>query len=207
MGHTSICGDLGVDVTSLALVQVDLGLEDIDLLSLHLKLLPEMLLQVLHLLLLGIVVVNEDRLVGGVELTVQLELVLAFLADHVEQICIFLNGFSELTLDLLKLSILFFNITDALLFCLLVLHLLIKHSLGGTRHLKRVQVNQVTKPKHLSLIVFTFPVIAHFFVFIDFFALLRFLGFSFSLFVLQLLNFNVKLALTVNQLQQLISGK
>jgi len=64
VSNAAVSGNLGVDVAALALIQVDLGLQDVDLFSLHLQLLSEMLFQVLHLLLLCVVVIREDSLVG-----------------------------------------------------------------------------------------------------------------------------------------------
>ena len=125
MGDTSIRGDLSVDVTALALVQVNLSLQNVNFLRLHLELLSKVLLEILHLLLLSIVIVNKNSFVGRVKLTIQVLLVLALLANHIQQVRILLDGLSELTLDLLELGFLILNISDALLLTLLVLLLLI----------------------------------------------------------------------------------
>jgi hypothetical protein len=125
MGDTSIRGDLSVDVTALALVQVNLSLQNVNFLRLHLELLSKVLLEILHLLLLSIVIVNKNSFVGRVKLTIQILLVLALLANHIQQVRILLDGLSELTLDLLELGFLILNISDALLLTLLVLLLLI----------------------------------------------------------------------------------
>jgi hypothetical protein len=125
MGDTSIRGDLSVDVTALALVQVNLSLQNVNFLRLHLELLSKVLLEILHLLLLSIVIVNKNSFVRRVKLTIQILLVLALLANHIQQVRILLDGLSELTLDLLELGFLILNISDALLLTLLVLLLLI----------------------------------------------------------------------------------
>jgi len=125
MGNTSIRGDLSVDVTALALVQVNLSLQNVNFLRLHLELLSKVLLEILHLLLLSIVIVNKNSFVRRVKLTIQILLVLALLANHIQQVRILLDGLSELTLDLLELGFLILNISDALLLTLLVLLLLI----------------------------------------------------------------------------------
>ena len=125
MGDTSIRGDLSVDVTALALVQVNLSLQNVNFLRLHLELLSKVLFEILHFLLLSIVIVNKNSFVGRVKLTIQILLVLALLANHIQQVRILLDGLSELTLDLLELGFLILNISDALLLTLLVLLLLI----------------------------------------------------------------------------------
>lgn len=204
MGNTSIRGDLGVDVTAFALVQVDLSLQDVDLLRLHLELLPKVLFEILHLLLLRIVIVNKDGLVRRVQLTVQILLVLALLANHIQQVRILLNRLSQLTLNFLEFSFLILYVADALLLALLVLLLLIKHGLRGTTDLQRVQIDQVTKPQHLTLVIFTFAIIPNFLVLVDFLALLGLLSLRFSLLFLKLLNLVVKLTLTLNKLQELL---
>ena len=146
MGNTSIRGDLGVDMTAFALVQVDLSLQDVDLLRLHLELLPKVLFEILHLLLLRVVIVNKDGLVRRVQLTVQILLGLALLANHIQQVRILLNRLSQLTLNFLEFGFLILYVTDAFLLALLVLLLLIKHGLRGTTDFQRVQIDQVTKP-------------------------------------------------------------
>ncbi len=105
-----------------------------------------MLFEILHLLLLRIVIVNKDGLVRRVQLTVQILLVLALLANHIQQVRILLNRLSQLTLNFLEFGFLILYVTNALLLALLVLLLLIKHGLRGTTDFQRVQIDQVTKP-------------------------------------------------------------
>jgi len=204
VGNTSISGDLGVDVTAFALVQVDLSLQDVDLLRLHLELLPKVLFEILNLLLLCIVIVDKDGLVRRVQLTIQILLVLALLANHIQQVRIFLNRLSQLTLNFLEFSFLILYVADALLLALLVLLLLIKHGLRGTTDFQRVQIDQVTKPQHLALIIFTFTIIPNFLILVDFLALLGLLSLRFSLLFLKLLNLIVKLTFPLNKLQELL---
>jgi hypothetical protein len=86
-----IGGDFGVDVPSLLLVEVDLGLERLDLLGLQLEQLLELLLLLHHVLLDLVVLVHEDRLVRRVQLTVQVQLLLAQLTNQVQQIRVVLD--------------------------------------------------------------------------------------------------------------------
>ena len=71
MRNPTVCSYLRVDVTSLAFIQVDLCLEDVDFLSLALELCLEQLLLLLNLALLLIVFIDEDLLVRAVKFTVQ----------------------------------------------------------------------------------------------------------------------------------------
>ncbi len=136
MGNTPVCSHFSVDVPTLTLVQIYLCLQNIDFLRLHLQLLFEVLLQVLHLLLLRIVVVHKDRLVSRVKFAVQIQLLLALLPNHVKQVGVLLNAGSEFPLSLLQLSLLFLDVPNAFLFSLLVLDLLVKHRLRRTADFK-----------------------------------------------------------------------
>jgi hypothetical protein len=129
MSNTTVCCDFGVDVTALAFIQVNFCLKNINLLRLHLQLLFKVFLQIFHLLLLHIVIIHKDSLICAIQLSVQLKLMLTLLPDHVQQICIFLNTFSQLTLSLLEVCFVFFNLTNTFLFCLLVFYLLVQNSL------------------------------------------------------------------------------
>ena len=84
MSYTTISRYFGVNVTTLALVKVDLSLKDIDLFSLHLQFLFEMLLQVLHLFLFCIIVVHEDSLISAVKFTIEFKLLLTLHSNHVK---------------------------------------------------------------------------------------------------------------------------
>ena len=129
MSNTTVCCNFGVDVTALAFIQVNFCLKNINLLRLHLQLLFKVFLQIFHLLLLHIVIIHKDSLICAIQLPVQLKLMLTLLPDHVQQICIFLNTFSQLTLSLLEVCFVFFNLTNTFLFCLLVFYLLVQNSL------------------------------------------------------------------------------
>ena len=88
VGHTAVCGDLGVDVASLLLVEIDLSLEDVDLLGLALELRTEEVLLHLDVSLLFLVLIIEDVLVVAIQLTVQLQLCFTKILNHVEQVSI-----------------------------------------------------------------------------------------------------------------------
>ena len=66
MGHSTVGGDLGIDVASLAFIQIDLCLEDVNLLGLAFELRLEELLLLLDLALLFIVFVDKDLLVRAI---------------------------------------------------------------------------------------------------------------------------------------------
>lgn len=127
VGHAPIGGDLGVDVSALLLVEVDLGLEGLDLLGLQLEQLLELLLLLHHVLLDLVVLVHEDRLVRRVQLPVKVQLLLAQLPNQVQQISIVLDGLCEVSLCLLEITVSLFNHMDALLLGLVELVLQVKH--------------------------------------------------------------------------------
>ena len=129
MCNTAVGGDLGVYVAALALIQVDLRLENVDFLGLHFEFLFEVLLQLLHLALLLVVFVHKDGLVGGVQLAVEFELLLAQRADQVEQVGVLLDALGQVALRLLEVAFLFLDVADALLFGLVELVLLIENGL------------------------------------------------------------------------------
>ena len=127
VGHAPIGGDLGVDVSALLLVEVDLGLEGLDLLGLQLEQLLELLLLLHHVLLDLVVLVHEDRLVRRVQLPVKVQLLLAQLSNQVQQISIVLDGLCEVSLCLLEITVSLFDHMDALLLGLVELVLQVKH--------------------------------------------------------------------------------
>ena len=86
--NTTIGGDLGVDVATLLLVEIDLGLEDVNLLGLALELRTEEVLLHLDVSLLFLVLIIEDVLVVAIQLTVQLQLCFTKILNHVEQVSI-----------------------------------------------------------------------------------------------------------------------
>ena len=86
MSDTAVCGDLSVDVAALLLVEIDLGLEDVDLLGLALKLRTEEVLLHLDVSLFFLVLIIEDVLVVAIQLTVQLKLCSTKVLNHVEQV-------------------------------------------------------------------------------------------------------------------------
>ena len=136
MGYTAVSCYLGVDVATLAFVEVNLGLKNVDLLCLHLQLLLEVLLHVTALLLFGVVVIHEDGLVGRVEFLIQRKLQLTLVSDHVKEVGVLLDAVGELALDLLEFSLFLFNVADALLFSLLVLDLFVEDGLTWTGYLQ-----------------------------------------------------------------------
>jgi hypothetical protein len=170
VGHAPIGSDLSVDVPALLLVEVDLGLERLDLLGLQLEQLLELLLLLHHVLLHLVVLVHEDRLVRGVQLAVKVQLLLAQLPNQVQKISIVLDGLCEVSLCLLKITISLLDHMDALLLSLVEFVLQIKHQSTWPAHLQVVQVNKITETKHLSLVVFFFSLIFNLeVVFNDFF--------------------------------------
>lgn len=136
MSDTAVSCYLGVDVATLAFVEVNLGLKNVDLLCLHLQLLLEVLLHVTALLLFGVVVIHEDGLVGRVEFLIQRKLQLTLVSDHVKEVGVLLDAVGELALDLLEFSLFLFNVADALLFSLLVLDLFVEDGLTWTGYLQ-----------------------------------------------------------------------
>ena len=84
MRNTTIGGDLGVDVATLLLVEIDLGLEDVNLLGLALELRTEEVLLHLDVSLLFLVLIIEDILVVAIQLTVQLQLCFTKVLNHVK---------------------------------------------------------------------------------------------------------------------------
>jgi hypothetical protein len=170
VGHAPIGSDLSVDVSALLLVEVDLGLERLDLLGLQLEQLLELLLLLHHVLLHLVVLVHEDRLVRGVQLAVKVQLLLAQLPNQVQKISIVLDGLCKVSLCLLKITISLLDHMDALLLGLVEFVLQVKHQSTWPAHLQVVQVNKITETKHLSLVVFFFSLIFNLeVVFNDFF--------------------------------------
>jgi hypothetical protein len=159
VSHAPIGSDLSVDVSALLLVEVDLGLERLDLLGLQLEQLLELLLLLHHVLLHLVVLVHEDRLVRGVQLAVKVQLLLAQLPNQVQKISIVLDGLCEVSLCLLKITISLLDHMDALLLGLVEFVLQVKHQSTWSAHLQVVQVNKITETKHLSLVVFFFSLI------------------------------------------------
>jgi len=206
VGNAAVSRDLGVNVATLALVEVDLRLQDVDLLRLHLQLLLKVLLHVSALLLLLGVVILEDRVRRARQLVVQLLLLLALIADHVQQVRVLLDAVGQLALDLLQLSILLLLVADALLLSALVFLKLVEDGLTLAGNLERVKVDQVTETEHLSFLVLTFLLIAQFLLFVDLALHLDLVLFALSLLGLQVLNLDVELALTLDKLQELRAG-
>ena len=206
VGNAAVSRDLGVNVATLALVEVDLRLQDVDLLRLHLQLLLKVLLHVSALLLLLGVVILEDRVRCARQLVVKLLLLLALVADHVQQVRVLLDAVSQLALDLLQLSILLLLVADALLLSALVFLSLVEDGLTLAGNLERVKVDQVTETEHLSFLVLTFLLIAQFLLFVDLALHLDLVLFALSLLGLQVLNLDVELALTLDKIQELRAG-
>lgn len=200
MGYTAVSRNLRVDVATLAFVKVDLGLQDVNFLRLHLQLLFEMLLHFSALMLLLCVVIFEDCVGRACQLVVQLLLLLALVADHVQEVSVLLDAVSQLTLDLLQFSIFLFLVANALLLSSLVFLKLVKNGLTLASNLKGVKIDQVTESKHLSLLVFTLLLVAEFLLFVDLTLHLDFILLAVSLLRFQVLNLNVELTLSLDQL-------
>ena len=96
--NTTIGGDLGVDVATLLLVEIDLSLEDVDLLGLALELRTEEVLLHLDVSLFFLVLIIEDILVVAIQLTVQLQLCFTKILNHVEQVGIEADRSGKFTL-------------------------------------------------------------------------------------------------------------
>ena len=84
VSYATIRGDFGINVTTLLLVQVNFGLENVDFLRLLLQSFPKLVLLLLETLFLLLVFVVEDLLVGAVELFVERKLLGAELFDEIE---------------------------------------------------------------------------------------------------------------------------
>ena len=136
MSHSTVGGDLSVNVASLLLVKIDLSLKDVNLLSLAFKLLLKDVLLHLVVLLLLFVLVVEDLLVGAVQGTVEVELVVTEVSDQVKQACVPLDGLGEVSLSLSQVSLSLFLSSVALLLHLLELVLQVEDNLGWSTHLK-----------------------------------------------------------------------
>ena len=135
---STISGNFGVDVTTLALVEVDLLFEDVNFSSVTLEFVFVALFQLVSQLLLLVVVVEEDVLLVGVEALVEISLGLAKLSDHVQKVGVLLDFLSQLALSLGEGSGVVFDRSVALL--LLFVVLVGKFDNGGrrTRNFKRV---------------------------------------------------------------------
>ena len=153
VGYTAVSRNLSVDMSTLLLVEIDLRLQNVDLLSLALKLRTEQVLLHLDLLLVFLVLVAEQLLVGAVQLLVKLQLLSAELLDHVQQVGIAVDLACQVTLSSSQISLSLLLLEVASLFHLVELVLQVKHDLGRTRHLERVQVHNVAETKHLTLAV------------------------------------------------------
>ena len=121
VSHSSVGCDLGVDVASLTLIHVDLGLEGFYLLGLDLKKLLDLELLLHDVSLLLIILVDEDGLVGVIQLLVKVQFFFSELSDEVEEVGIVLHFSSQLTLRPIEFSFCIFNHLDTTLFGLLEL--------------------------------------------------------------------------------------
>lgn len=81
MSYFAVSGYLGIDVTTLSLIQVNLGLKDLYFLGLYFKLLLVLLLDLLHLSSLFVVLILEDGFVGTIKLFVKVKLILSKFTD------------------------------------------------------------------------------------------------------------------------------
>ena len=99
MGYTAVSRNLSVDMSTLLLVEIDLRLQNVDLLSLALKLRTEQVLLHLDLLLVFLVLIAEQLLVGAVQLLVKLQLLGTKLLDHVQQVGVAVDLACQVTLS------------------------------------------------------------------------------------------------------------
>ena len=99
MGDTTVSGNLGVDVTTLLLIQVDFCLQDVDLLRLTFKLCSEQVLLHLDVALLLLVLIVEDVLVIAIKLSIELQLFGTKILDHIEQVSVHSDLGSKFTLS------------------------------------------------------------------------------------------------------------
>lgn len=201
MGYTSVSRNLGVDVAALALVKVDLRLQDVNLLGLHLELALEVVSHLLHLALIFIVFVNKDGLVRAIQLPVQLKLVLAQVSDQVQQASVLLDASSELTLSRLELTLSILNLLNTSLLGLGELVLQFEDDLGRTTYFEGVQVDQVSETEHLAFLVLALLFVTLFLIFLNFLLLLMRSGLRLTLLLTQSNDLLVKLTLAVNELE------
>jgi len=201
VGYTSVSRNLGVDVAALALVKVDLRLQDVNLLGLHLELALEVVSHLLHLALIFIVFVNKDGLVRAIQLPVQLKLVLAQVSDQVQQASVLLDASSELTLSRLELTLSILNLLNTSLLGLGELVLQFEDDLGRTTYFEGVQVDQVSETEHLAFLVLALLFVTLFLIFLNFLLLLMRSGLRLTLLLTQSNDLLVKLTLAVNELE------
>ena len=153
--NSAIGCNLRVNVTSLALVEIDLCLENVDFFRLALKLGLEEFLLLLTLAFLFIVFVHKDLFVRAVKFAVKFKLLLTERPDQVQEICVSLDALCQFTLGLLKVSLSLFLLRIAALLLLVELILKFKHLSRRSTHFKRVKIDQVSEPKHLTFVVFS----------------------------------------------------
>lgn len=207
MSYSAISSDLGVNVTSLFLVEVDLSLQDINLLGLTLKLLLEDVLLHLIVLFLFFVLVVEDLLVGAIQLPIQRELLVTKISDKIQEVGVSLDGLGQVSLGSGKISLSFLLLSVAFLLHLLELILQIKDNLGRSANLKSFQWDDVSETEEHSLVVLTLPLFHHLLFLVDVILLLLSLQLSFMLSLLQLFNLFIQLEFSVDQLKQLSPGE
>ena len=129
MGHATVRSDLGVNVTALLLVQVDLSLEDIDFFGLTFELSPEQVFLHLDVALLLLVLIIENVLVIAIKLLVKRQLVFTEILDHVQEVRISRDSLSKLSLRCSKICFSFLFLQIASLLHLMELVLQVKHDL------------------------------------------------------------------------------
>ena len=103
---------LGVNMAALALIQVDLHLDVLDLARLFFELCLELEFESLHFAFLLVVLVDEDSLIGVIQLLVFFLLAFGHLSDHIEEVGVLLDAAGQMSLSSLQLAILVFDGTN-----------------------------------------------------------------------------------------------
>ena len=120
---------LRVDVASFLLVEVDFCLQDIDFLSLRLKLGSKYVFLHLDITLFLFILVVEDLLIRAIQLTIKLELFCTELLYHIKQVGVHGDGCGQLTLGGSKVGLGLLLFMVATIFHLLEFVLKIKYYL------------------------------------------------------------------------------
>lgn len=207
MGNSAIRCYLGVDVTTLLLVEVDLCLQDLDLLRLRLQLGAEDVLLHLNVTLLLLILVVEDLLVGAVELAVELQLLRAELLDQVQQVGVHRDFTRQVALRRGQVSLSILLLAVASLLHLVELVLEVENDLRRPGDFERVEVDNIAEPKHLALAVLSLLLFKLLVELADLLFLLLEVVLSLDLLLLERDNFFVQLELAVDELKELGAGE
>lgn len=205
--HLAVGGDLGVNVTTLALIQVDFGLLLADALSIFFDLALLVLLFLLHSNTVRRVRLLEEGALVVRELCVKVALFVVEVTDKVEQTCVLLDTRGKLTLGACVLALSLLNLLNGLLLSVIILGHEIHYERRGSTHLERVKVDEVTKAKELLLLVFALLFVALLGGFLVFLLLVLFGSNGLVALDLELAGLDVKLTFALKQLLQLSAGE